>query len=117
MSLNLLLGRNTADILQTIDLNTFDGEKCRETYKKRGGILSEQSQLCVGGKKGLDSCVGDSGSGLMACDKLSDTDFLCRWRLVGIVSFGPRICGTENVPGVYSRVRHYIPWILDNVEP
>ena len=116
MSLNLLLGRHTADKLQTIDLNTFDGEKCRETYKKRGGILSEQSQLCVGGKKGLDSCVGDSGSGLMACDK-NPGDRLCRWRLVGIVSFGPRICGTENVPGVYSRVRHYIPWILDNLEP
>jgi len=60
LSLNLLLGRHTADKLQTIALNTFDGEKCRETYKKRGGILSEQSQLCVGGKKGLDSCVGDS---------------------------------------------------------
>ena len=116
MSLNLLLGRHTADTLQTIDLNTFDGEKCRETYKKRGGILSEQSQLCVGGKKGLDSCVGDSGSGLMACDKNPGDKFFCRWRLVGIVSFGPRICGTENVPGVYSRVRHYIPWILDNVE-
>jgi len=109
-------GRHTADKLQTIALNTFDGEKCRETYKKRGGILSEQSQLCVGGKKGLDSCVGDSGSGLMACDK-NPGDVWCRWRLVGIVSFGPRICGTENVPGVYSRVRHYINWILDNVEP
>jgi secreted trypsin-like serine protease len=40
-----------------------------------------------------------------------------KWKLIGIVSFGPRVCGTENVPGVYSRVRHYIDWILDNVEP
>ena len=39
------------------------------------------------------------------------------WRLIGVVSFGPRVCGTENVPAVHSRVRHYIDWILDSVEP
>ena len=38
------------------------------------------------------------------------------WELIGTVSFGaPNKCGVDNVPGVYSRVRHYIPWILDNV--
>merc|ERR1712038_237752 len=109
-------GRNTADSLQEIDLGVFDGRECRETYKARGGTLSEDSQLCVGGEKGRDSCVGDSGSGLMTADKKVGEVF-GHWKLIGIVSFGPRLCGTDKVPGVYSRVRHYIDWILDNVEP
>ena len=25
-------------------------------------------------------------------------------------------CGTKNVPGVYARVRHYLDWIVEEVE-
>ena len=110
-----LSGRHTADRLQKINMTVFDGERCRETYKKRGGVLSEESQICVGGEKGRDSCVGDSGSGLMTSDPVPGRG-IGTWKLIGVVSFGPRICGTENVPGVYSRVRHYIKWILDKVD-
>ena len=38
-----------------------------------------------------------------------------RWDLIGVVSFGPRLCGTEGVPGVYARVNSYLDWILDTV--
>ena len=34
---------------------------------------------------------------------------------VGVVSFGPRGCGTRGVPAIYTRVENYIPWILDTV--
>jgi hypothetical protein len=27
------------------------------------------------------------------------------WKIIGIVSFGPRLCGTHGIPGVYTRVR------------
>ena len=83
------------------------------------------SQLCAGGEKGKDSCVGDSGSALMrevrepptnSADRPDPDDFFRSFtKLIGVVSFGPKLCGTEGVPGVYSKVRHYIDWILDNV--
>lgn len=36
--------------------------------------------------------------------------------LAGIVSYGAAECGTQDKPGVYSRISEYIPWILDNLE-
>ena len=54
--------------------------------------------------------MGDSGSGLVAWNP--DTK---AFELIGVVSFGPRLCGTEGVPGVYARVNSYLDWILDTV--
>ena len=39
----------------------------------------------------------------------------CIYRLVGVVSFGPP-CGLGK-PAVYTRVRHYVPWIEGVVWP
>lgn len=36
--------------------------------------------------------------------------------LVGIVSYGASKCGTDGIPGVYTRVSSYLPWILENLE-
>ena len=63
-----------------------------------------------------DSCVGDSGSGLMRSRRDPSRGGASRSELIGVVSFGPRLCGTEGVPGVYSRVESFLPWILDTVQ-
>ena len=34
---------------------------------------------------------------------------------VGVVSFGPRRCGTKGVPAIYTKVDQYMSWILDSV--
>ncbi|XP_045782134.1 phenoloxidase-activating factor 1-like isoform X2 [Maniola jurtina] len=56
--------------------------------------------------------TGDSGGPLMALMK----NIKCSYSIEGIVSRGPRDCG-QGYPGVYTRVTHYLPWILDNVWP
>ena len=72
------------------------------------------TQICAGGQAGKDSCVGDSGSGLMRDIDSPGSPFF-RSHLIGVVSFGPRFCGTKGVPGVYTRVNSYLDWILDTV--
>ena len=36
--------------------------------------------------------------------------------LRGIVSFGTKICG-QGLPGVYTDIEKYIPWIKANLKP
>jgi secreted trypsin-like serine protease len=44
-------GRRPATVLQTLGLSVTDGEKCKEVYSVRGGVLSP-SQICAGGERG-----------------------------------------------------------------
>jgi secreted trypsin-like serine protease len=37
------------------------------------------------------------------------------WYLAGVVSFGPRECGTEGMPGVYTRVASYLEWMNEEI--
>lgn len=53
-----------------------------------------------------------SGGPLMMYNTVDDIPF---WYLVGIVSFGPIDCGTENVPGVYTKVASFLEWLTENV--
>jgi len=63
------------------------------------GMLRSQ-MFCAGAMEGgRDSCQGDSGGGL-----------ICNSIVTGIVSFG-RGCGRKNLPGVYTNVYGYLPWI------
>ena len=103
-------GRNPADLLQYLDVKVKNAVQCKSVYEERGGIITPLQQMCAGGEKGKDSCVGDSGSALMREHDVRS------WKIIGIVSFGPRLCGTEGIPGVYTRVRHYMNWILDNAK-
>ena len=47
----------------------------RDIYAERGGVLTN-TQICAGGVAGKDSCVGDSGSGLM---RLVLDEEVCDW--------------------------------------
>ncbi|GFT78505.1 clotting factor B [Nephila pilipes] len=65
--------------------------------------------VCAGVPDGSkDACIGDSGGPLL------HEDYDGMWSLVGIVSFGYK-CGEPGIPGTYSRISYYIPWITDVV--
>ncbi|MEQ2243745.1 hypothetical protein ILYODFUR_010039, partial [Ilyodon furcidens] len=59
-----------------------------------------ENMMCAGSQYGgKDSCQGDSGGPL-----------ICNGNFEGIVSWGIS-CANPYFPGVYTRVRSYVPWI------
>ncbi|XP_055854540.1 transmembrane protease serine 9-like [Episyrphus balteatus] len=85
------------DNLMMLNYSTISNEDCI-----RRGFNVSPNEVCAlhGRKKG--SCLGDSGGPLVNRE---------RNRLIGLVSYGSRICA-DNKPDVYVRVSKYIPWIL-----
>ncbi|OWA51945.1 putative Acrosin [Hypsibius exemplaris] len=86
-------------VLMEVGLNIVDRETCNQNWT---GTV-EDDMICAWAE-GKDVCGGDSG-GPFACSDDSGT-----FVLEGIVSWGSD-CGTYNLPGVYTRVGYYIPWI------
>nr|CAH7731242.1 unnamed protein product [Callosobruchus chinensis] len=85
--------------------------ECRRIYRHFAPI--QDSQICAGGYAGRDSCGGDSGGPM---NYVGMVDGSPRFVQYGIVSYGPRQCGTVEKPGIYTRVAYHLEWILDNLE-
>ncbi|XP_028137604.1 phenoloxidase-activating factor 3-like [Diabrotica virgifera virgifera] len=103
-----------SDILQKVDLPVVDLDHCRNVYKNQSRALLTYRQVCAGGKNNQDSCPGDSGGPLHVAGLIDDN---ARYIQQGVVSFGPRECGLEGFPGIYTRVAYYMDWILNNLRP
>ncbi|XP_068624276.1 phenoloxidase-activating enzyme-like [Battus philenor] len=103
--------QSSSNIKLYVSLPFRSQTECQVPYSQpRRKIALWEGQLCAGGEKGKDSCKGDSGGPLMYENgKL--------FEVVGIVSFGPTPCGLENIPGVYTKVYEYLPWIRSNITP
>ncbi|CAG9863827.1 unnamed protein product [Phyllotreta striolata] len=95
--------------LQKVNLNYIPIDACQRAYSivpkdQLPFGIQDVSQLCAGTPNGEgDTCQGDSGGPL----QLKSNG---RMFLVGITSFGIG-CGTPQIPGVYTKVSYYVPWI------
>lgn len=98
-----------ASIRQIVSLNVFDFEKCKKIYESNpNGIqVSGHGQFCALGKKGKDTCNGDSGGPITVQYKGITI-------VVGIISFGGTPCGSH-WPGVYTSVSAYCYWIQNTI--
>lgn len=106
---------SSSSILRGVEVPFVNNKDCQLAYKMVGKSVSlKKSQICAGGEEGKDSCEGDSGGPLMQLEW--DHQGLRKWVTVGIVSFGFPACGTIGVPGVYTRLHHFMPWILSKIE-
>lgn len=70
-------------------------------------------QVCAGGVSGVDSCSGDSGGPLKLPGPVGNSFSYVQH---GIVSYGPKNCGTPGTPAVYTRVAYYMDWILNQLK-
>lgn len=75
--------------------------------------IDDKIQIFAGSRDKVgNTCSGDSGGPLLA---------VSQWNkkvknVVGVTSFG-KGCGFKGLPGIYTRVSHYLPWIEENVWP
>nr|CAD7590224.1 unnamed protein product [Timema genevievae] len=111
----------TQDLMK-VDLSLLEFRKCQTTFNTTvnsalqrtlsDGVL-EDSMLCAGELQGgKDTCQGDSGGPLQYS---MDTPY-CMYSLVGITSFGME-CAVAESPAIYTRVSHFVPWIVSVVWP
>ncbi|CAB3244839.1 unnamed protein product [Arctia plantaginis] len=79
-------------------LDLYHVDECREIYSR--GYVTENN-----------FCAGFLTKGSGACNRDIGGPAIVNNLLVGIVSFGPPVCGAPNAPTVFTRVGHYIKWI------
>lgn len=104
---------NTEDIsnqLRYAHIPIVDLARCNQTLRRAQTAWSvDHSQVCAGaGDDKADNCHGDSGGPLQYFGKQG-------FVIYGVVSYGLATCGTEQEPGVYTKVSFYLDWILDNL--
>ncbi|KAF4532179.1 hypothetical protein B566_EDAN002241 [Ephemera danica] len=98
-------------VLQMLWKSLVTREECARRYK---GITEiSTGQLCAGGTVGEDSCAGDSGGPLARSSSATGVDETgkTRFSLIGVVSFGSRQCGSNELPGVYTDTVQYRDWL------
>ncbi|KAL3268351.1 hypothetical protein HHI36_007467 [Cryptolaemus montrouzieri] len=100
-----------SSILKKATLPLIPIEQCQNIFE--GHAVLFPNQMCAGGKK-EDSCNGDSGGPLSMIVPVRGVP---RYVQYGVVSYGPKNCGTLGMPGIYTRVDLYIEWILDKIKP
>ncbi|XP_060534542.1 serine protease grass-like [Cylas formicarius] len=98
-------------ILLKVSVPVLPLSVCLKVYQQFAPITDQQ--ICAGGYNGRDSCGGDSGGPMKYVGLVDGSP---RYIQYGIVSFGPRQCGADGQPGIYTRIGSYIQWILDNME-
>ncbi|XP_063984192.1 uncharacterized protein LOC135166115 [Diachasmimorpha longicaudata] len=98
--------------LKKVTLTIVANDLCQKLYRYNKNVAIWQAQLCAGGDWNKDSCSGDSGGPLQAIGMYGKRPSYVQY---GVVSYGHSTCGAEGSPGIYTRVSHYVQWILDNM--
>jgi len=94
----------SSQVLQYLDVDQIDLENCSEMLNKN---LTE-SHMCIGTREaGKSACQGDSGGPV---SRIVDS-FTEQRELVGVISFGSRVCGSPDPTGVTRFDQQTLNWI------
>ncbi|WP_375759796.1 serine protease [Corallococcus exercitus] len=97
-------GYDTSSILLQVGVPVLGHQEVANSYRSQGIVIDENAMFGAGYQQGgKDACQGDSGGPLVVQGAQG-------YVLQGIVSFGVG-CARAGLPGIYTRVSHYIPWI------
>ncbi|NOK18011.1 serine protease [Corallococcus carmarthensis] len=97
-------GYDTSSLLLQVGVPVLRHQDVANSYATQGISINENAMFGAGyAKGGKDACQGDSGGPLVVQGPQG-------YVLQGIVSFGVG-CARAGLPGIYTRVSNYIPWI------
>ncbi|CAG7815868.1 unnamed protein product [Allacma fusca] len=99
-------GGSPSNVLRKVRLQMITNDRCKRMHdsdKYNDGYSISNIKLCAYALN-KDTCQGDSGGSVDWQD--SDGTFYA----LGIVSNGHG-CAREGMPGIYTRVNEYLPWI------
>lgn len=109
------------DVLMKAKLSFLPQEMCvahyteqKRKYPNLSNINIHETQMCASSSEKVDTCRGDSGTGLIGLAETASNK--SRMFQHGIVSIGVQCSIKIPFPGIYTRVSKYITWILDNME-
>jgi secreted trypsin-like serine protease len=100
--------------LRQVSLQLGSAGYCQDILDRAAlGTFDPGTELCAGGQSGIgaapDTCVGDSGTPLVAIDPTT-----ARPVMVGVTSFGLQGCGY--LPGFYTRTGGFRAWIQQQID-
>ncbi|XP_058829782.1 phenoloxidase-activating factor 2-like [Topomyia yanbarensis] len=102
------------NILRRVEVPVVPHEECQNAFRStRLGphFVLDDSYICAGGEENVDVCTGDGGAPLV-CAIAEDSS---RYYQVGIVAWGIG-CGQKGIPGAYTDVARFVPWIYNNMD-
>jgi secreted trypsin-like serine protease len=94
-----------------VDVSVVPLRTCQSVYRRR---KPQTTQMCAIGAIGKDSCAGDSGGPLMKLVAENRSHFIY---VAGVLSYGPKKCGSPGKPAIYTKVSEFVHWILETIKP
>lgn len=106
--------RTKSKTLLKANVFSYPRDICETTLKQLSKrIVLTKAHFCAIGEENVDTCSGDSGGPIQVLSNFNNELRLVQY---GIVSFGPSSCGHgQTYPGVYTDLRHFLQWILNNL--
>ncbi|XP_063697742.1 serine protease grass-like [Culicoides brevitarsis] len=104
-----------SDVLLKAKVSLHPHDRCQEAISRLSKrVQITEAHLCaVGVGNNVDTCSGDSGGPIQVAANFNNDVRIVQY---GIISFGPNSCGNSGTyPGVYTNLRHFLTWVLDNI--
>ncbi|KAH8265233.1 hypothetical protein KR038_001881, partial [Drosophila bunnanda] len=111
---------NSSSAVRFIRLPIVNTTSCAIAYASlsenfQQPIVITPRHLCAQGQPMNDVCRGDSGGPFMDDGSSGLFGAMGRHTLIGIVAFGPTLCGVTTIPGVYTLVSSFTDWIVQTI--
>lgn len=107
-------GHGPSDYLLKATVKIWNEDNCKK-YINRIDLYKSAYYICAAGKKGIDTCYGDSGGPLFIQSHSFEGDNNGYFYQFGINSFGSLDCDIDDNLDFFTNVSTYIPWIRKTI--